>query len=313
LSKPLPRIEVETVWKLLAYFGVPRSIPSEPKSIMRWKVISKLFVTVFHAEQSNDFSSPLPPSDGQMLTCERNIGYLADLLLIGAFDNLQATDTMVTNVIQRSLTIQSDCFLTETGDESSSVNLELDKNILESIWKASHPIRFGLHKGNTPRRPYAVFHSSQFLARGDGNSGLENMVLPSSTILGRCLSLLLIWVKRVPSKKARQCRLLTAISELVKSLLEQAENLESIARGDSFQAIFSTARSNRSPVFLREAASLIWVVYGHFKTGDNELNSLTGAEQYEVCWYIVDFSTTTVRLTRRLRSNNHSGLEHCGK
>jgi hypothetical protein len=288
LSKPLPTIEVETVWKLLAYFGVPRSIPAEPKSIMRWQLISKLFVTVFHTEQSNGFSSPLRPSDGQMLTCERSIGYLADLLFAGALDNLPATDTIVTNVIQRSLTIQSDSFLTETGYESSSLNSELDKNILESIWKASHPIHFGHDKGNTPRRPCLVFNSSQFLARSDGNNGLEDMVLPSSPILGRCLSLLVLWVQRVPSKKARQCRLLTAISELVKSLLGQAERLESISRGDSFQAMFSTAPSNRAPVFLREAASLITVVYSHFKTGEQELNSLPGGEQHEVGWYIID-------------------------
>ena len=241
----------------------------EGKSVARWQLISKLFLSALQTE-SADFQSPsLRVSDSQLSSCHRELGYLVSLLSSGVLDGLPGSDGIVKNLIQRSLNMQYEAYLNESNTEDYTFLCDSKSGkMVGNIWKASHPTHF-------QQDDSAATSSTSLFLTGctEEPSPIQSLVLPASPILRRCTALLYIWTQRVPSKKARQCRLSKAIEDIVRNLLHEAEQAEA-NRGNSFEAMFSTQSIHLPAVFLREAASYIRITSYIFNPPDQTINGL---------------------------------------
>ena len=122
------------------------------------------------------------------------------------------------------------------------------------------------------------------------------------------MALLYSWIQRVPSKKARQCRLSKAIEEIVRNLLDKAEQVEA-NKGNSFEAMFSAQPIHLPAVFLREAASYVRITSYLFSPRDQtndgicKISALTKEELNEVNTY-----TIGTHFVAELFSNNSFSL-----
>ena len=286
LGKPLPRVEVETLWTLLAFFGASKPMQCEGKSVARWQLISKLFLGVLQTESSGSQSPSLRVSDNQISSCQRELSYLVSLLSSGVLDGLPGSDGIVKNLIQKSLNMQYEKYLTEsnTADYAFLCDYKSGK-MVGNIWKASHPTHFQQDK-------YSATTSTSLLLTGytEEPSPIQSLVLPASPMLRRCMALLYSWIQRVPPKKARQCRLSKAIEEIVRNLLDKAEQVEA-NNGNSFEAMFSTQPIHLPVVFLKEAASYVRITSYLFNPRDQtnndicKISALTKEELDEVNTY----------------------------
>jgi hypothetical protein len=276
-DKQLPRCEVEALWKLLAYFGAPKS-SEEGKHFVRWKLISKLLSGGVLAGQSDQSIDRLSPSESQLVSCEREIGYLVSLLSTGSLDSVPGTDSVIINLIRRAITLQVDDYMGNAGSRVACYPAINDKKserkLIGNLWKATHPLRF-MDSTSVRTESCSVFEIWQSFDSIPDSSAIQSLVLPSSLILRRCISLLPAWIQCVPAKKVRQSRLAKSIISLVKSLVDQAAEVEkavsekfvSGASLDSFEVAFSSKPSvesdtdlGRKAVFLRESAAYLKII-----------------------------------------------------
>ena len=227
---------------------------------------------------TNEAITKLPPNESQLLECEKEIGYLTALLERGALDALPGTDSVVFNLILRSLALQSDDY---DGNEESRVacfpsirNMKTEKKRVGYLWKASCPSCFA--SGDAVRiESVSLTDAMKSSADGDNVYRIHDTVLPSSLILERCLRLLLSWVQRVPTKKVRQSRLSKSINTFIKSLLQQSTETEESGKevraptisANSFEAMFSVGpptesgnACDRKGLFLKEASAYFKIV-----------------------------------------------------
>jgi hypothetical protein len=266
------------MWTIFAFVGAAESIADE-KSFTRWQVVSKIFTSgVLVGVSTNEAITKMPPSESQLLECEKEIGYLTALLSKGALDALPGTDSVMFNLILRSLALQSDDY---DGNEESRVacfpsihKMKTEKNRVGYLWKASCPSCFA--SGDAVRiESVSLTDAMKSSVDRDDAFRIHDTVLPSSFILERCLRLLLLWVQRVPTKKVRQSRLSKSINTFINSLLQQSAETEKTGKevsaptisANSFEAMFcvgppteSGKAHDRKGLFLKEASAYFKIV-----------------------------------------------------
>ena len=277
-GKELPRCEVDAMWSFLAYFSCSTQPALEDKGVYRWQLISKLFTRgVLTASPSES----LPPCESQLEVCAVELNNLTSLLLSSSLDNLPGRDSILANLIQRSLFLEADAlFHNEDSRLSaypSSTDEKADRRLAAKLWNricndtnSPTPVRqetFDIGRALTKGGEYTSFMG-------------KPIVLPSSRLTLSCIALVSAWTRQVPLKKARRSRLANALNSLTKSLLEECTRLDaepivgdsSLVEADSFEAAFSsTPFSSSTPVksglgakrkalFLREAVAYLTVV-----------------------------------------------------
>ena len=277
IGKVWPRLEVQTLWGVLAFFGAPKS-PHGAKSFVRWQVIARLFSGgVLAGDASEIGKTELPPSKPQLSACEKEIGYFTNLLSVGTLDSVPNTDGVITKLILRALSLQGDDYL---GNEESRVHSfpklhhgKAGKKLTSRLWRASHPL-FSLGTKEVGPDAFLSIHRSTAGSNRTEGLGIQNILLPSSLLLRRCIDALLTWIQLVPAKKVRQVRLLKSLKTFRASLMEEANrsaipNLGADTAGlsTSFESAFavkppleSGSGWERRSIFFREAAALTRVV-----------------------------------------------------
>jgi hypothetical protein len=266
------------MWTIFAFVGAAESIGDE-KSFTRWQVVSRLFTSgVLVGVSTNEAITELPPSESQLLECEKEIGYLTALLSKGSLDALPGTDSVVFNLMLRSLALQSDDY---DGNEESRVacfpsirKMKTEKKRVGYLWKASYPSCFSSVDA-VRIESVSLTDAMKSSVGKDDAFWIHDTVLPSSLILERCLRLLPLWVQRLPIKKVRQSRLSKSINAFIKSLLQQSTETEKSGHevcaptiaANSFEAMFSVGpptesgkAHDRKGLFLKEAAAYLKIV-----------------------------------------------------
>ena len=271
-------MEVNTLWGILAYLGQAESQPDD-QSNARWQVLSKLFSCGVLAEETREGAAtePLPPSRPQLLACEKEIGFFTNLLATGKLDSLPSSDSVLVNLIRRSLTLQGDAFLSSSESSSDfysmTGNPKSEKKFVTRLWKATHPYF-------STASDFAQTDIVSDIKFNDTKEGetltIKNLLAPSSNILKRCLELLSVWIRCLPDKKARQNRLIKALNVLRKTLIDEAcqrsdggasKEKNTSEKPDSFEAAFAVApnESNKSQSaqmvgFFRESAAWLKII-----------------------------------------------------
>jgi hypothetical protein len=277
-QKELPRCEVNAMWSLLAYLSCSTKPILEEKGVHRWQLISKIFTRSVLAGSPTE---PLPPCESQLEICAGELKYLTSLLLSGALDCLPGRDSILVNLVRRSLLLQGDAFLYDEDSRMAAYpsikDEKAEKKFMVKLWETigDETITVGVAQGRSADFGRAL--SSQKVACSVMG---QPIVLPSSWITRCCLALLSAWTQRVPVKKARLSRLANAVNSLTKSLIEECAELDSEpvstasshVAPDSFEAAFSSSpyssstpvRSGLGPrrkaLFLREAAAYLTIM-----------------------------------------------------
>ena len=261
------------LWTLLTYFGGVES-QSEDKSFIRWQIISKIFTAGVLAGQNPPSIISSLPNESHLIACGKEIGALVSLLAKGALDCLPGVDSLMVNLVRRSLALQTDKYQNCQGNnfdcELSARSKMSYKNTVNYLWKATNPYKIA--GSGFPVFQYEPVSGS--LSQGSSTTHEEicELLLPSSLIVRRCLELLVAWTERIPAKKIRMARLSRSVNLLLKDLTEQASQFEeSILDGETrhdhntaFEIIFSGSEvkatrkaADRRATFLREAAAYL--------------------------------------------------------
>jgi hypothetical protein len=277
-QKELPRCEVNAIWSLLAYLSCSTKPILDEKGVHRWQLISKLFTRSVLAGSPTE---PLPPCESQLDICAGELKHLTSLLLSGALDCLPGRDSILVNLVRRSLLLQGDAFLYDEDSRMASYpsikDEKAEKRFMVKLWEkiGDETITVGVAQGRSAEFGRAL--SSQKVAYSFMG---QPLLLPSSWITRCCLALLSAWTQRVPVKKARLSRLANAVNSLTKSLIAECAQLDSEpvstagshVAPDSFQAAFSSSPyssstpvrsglgSRRKALFLREAAAYLTIM-----------------------------------------------------
>lgn len=271
-------MEVYTLWGLLAYLGQSKSLPAD-QSNARWQVLSKLFSCGVLAGEVREGTATerLPPSRPQLLACEKEIRFFTNLLSTGKLDSLPSSDSVLVNLIRRSLILQGDEYLLNPESSSNlysmAGNPKSEKKFVTRLWKATHPLFFA----SSDLVQADIVSDIKFNdAKGGETLTIKNILAPSSNVLKRCLELLSAWIRCLPDKKARQNRLLKALNVLRKTLVDEAcqrsnsggsKQMNTSEKPDSFEAAFAVtpngsdkSQSEQMVGFSRESAAWLKLI-----------------------------------------------------
>jgi hypothetical protein len=289
-QKEIPRCEVNAMWSLLAYLSCSTKPILEENGVHRWQLISKIFTRSVLAGSPTE---SLPPCESQLEICAGELKHLTSLLLSGALDCLPGRDSILVNLVRRSLLLQGDAFLYDEDSRMAAYpsikDEKAEKKFMVKLWEkiGDETITVGAAQGRS-----ADFGRALSIQKVACSFMGQPLVLPSSWITRCCLALLSAWTQRVPVKKARLSRLANAVHSLTKSLIEECAHLDaepvstasshvgpdsfqaafSSSGPDSFQAAFSSSpyssstpvRSGLGPrrkaLFLREAAAYLTIM-----------------------------------------------------
>jgi hypothetical protein len=243
-----PRIEVDTVWNVLLFFGSATSRNNQTNQT-RWQLITKLFSSSVLAKSTEEPSN-LPPNPLQLRAFESDIHKFVRLIGKGSLDSLPGTDKLVANLIKKGIALQAEDYL---GNEESRFRsfpaLQTDRNttrVVERLWKSTQSLL--MREASSVEDDWQTVYDLNFqpLKQSEGSLKLKNLLLPNSRLLGGCLSLLVAWARRVPKKKVRQMRFLKQLKSLRESLAVQekelAEQFSSKLAADAFANAFTDGR-----------------------------------------------------------------------
>ena len=271
LGRVWPRVEVDALWRILAFVGAATSIPSE-KSISRLQLISKLFSSGVLAVETVGKEEKLPPCEDQLLASQQEILYFSSLLRKGVLDSLPKSDSMLVKLIQHSLQLEVDS-LEGNMHARKSCFPDSDDDILVKktasvFWRATHPLYFDVREENFRCVPLTEFSFGKLHTKNEKT--YKMLLYPSSKSLLSCLSLVIGWVDRVSTKKIRQNRLANSITALQNELLKDPirKSEQPAKKGDiTFEDAFSLhppveigMGSDRATIFRKEAASYIQII-----------------------------------------------------
>ena len=271
LGQVWPRVEVEAVWSVLLYFGASKC-QIDQKNQARWLLITKLFSSSVLARCQDEEDAKLPPNPQHLAAFDFDVKILAQLLEKGTLDELPASDKLVTNLIKRAISLQAEDYLLNEesrfrafpsfGDERSATKFvsRLWENAQETALNDTFSTEYQLQKVHQ-----LDFRRSQ---RHGTMPEMEDLLRPMSPLMASCLSLLIAWAYRVPSKKVRYIRFQKQLKGLRESLIlvekelfdrvEASVSAESDAFGDAFMEMRPAEIGDgmdRASVFLREAAA----------------------------------------------------------
>lgn len=271
MGRVWPRIEVDALWRILAFVSAAPSISTD-KSQFRLQIVSKLFSSGVFAVGRAGTEDMLPPSEDQLLACQQEIQYFSLLIRKGALDSLPKTDSMLVKLIQHSLKLQLDSF--EGNDQArascfpDSSGDVVAKKISNMFWRMTNPQYFHSNKVNFSN---VLITDLSFKQCYDKSNKMYKMLLyPTSKLLLSCLSLIIDWVNHLSLKKIRQNRLANSLKVLQNDLLKEArKSSEKPAKNVdvSFEDAFSVkppievgTGSERARIFKAEAASYIQII-----------------------------------------------------
>ncbi|CAJ1954577.1 unnamed protein product [Cylindrotheca closterium] len=248
LGRVWPRVEIETLWSIFAYLGECSSRVDEG-SVSCWQLLSKLFSSgvLFENDVSNDTApaKSLPPSVEHLNTCEQEIGFFTDLLSKGVMKGVPSSDSMLVNLIRRSLTLEGDSYQRNKYARKKSIpkmsHGKESKRLVARLWKAADPSNF-----LAPDRIRSKNLPSGILSLGKAAEGeaatVKNSLLPTSNMLRRCLELIHVWIKYLPQKKVRRNRFLKAVNTMraaLGSVSCTTPRVVSPVKSNSFEAAFA--------------------------------------------------------------------------
>jgi hypothetical protein len=226
---------------LLAYLSSTTKTTPNGRSINGccWQVISKLFSCGVLAVDSTEVE--LPPCPAQLKACEAELRYFTALLNKGQLDPLPSSDSVLINLIRRSLVLQGDDF--HWNPEGSLFQQSRHKSeikLISRLWKQSHPLYF------TKDLTFSVTTCRGISFRDDSSTGLmsiKNGLLPLSNVSKRSLELLCAWISRLPDKKVRRNRFIKALASLRTTLLSNVVPTQNATNNtvDSFEAAFGAS------------------------------------------------------------------------
>lgn len=244
----LPRCEIEAVWSLFAYFAGTRSLGQHDAG-QRWRLVLALLFSragVFGSEAlrvASDASEPvLAPSRDHLNCCEIEIDYLAAILSVGAMDPLPPTDGLLVKLVENAFALQADEFMYNSRAREllfPPIPTKHDSRSIARLWDETNL--------QTPFAAMSIEEASFSFSEAE-QPGKVASLLPASGILRRCVSLFMLWLQRIPEKKARWSRLNEKILELISKLENKARLIEQkrVATEtdkvrDSFEDAFSTS------------------------------------------------------------------------
>jgi hypothetical protein len=270
LGRVWPRIEVDALWRILAFVGAAPTLSTD-KSVFRLQIVSKLFSSGVLAVATVDKEEKLPPSKDQLLACQQEIRYFSSLIRKGALDSLPKTDSMLVKLMQHTLQLQLESF--EGNDSArascfpSSSDDVVAKKMSPMFWRTTHPLYFKSKKVNCRCVSITDFPFNHFYDKND--KAYKMLLYPTSDLLLSCLSLLTNWVNQISNKKIRQNRLANSLKALQNDLLKKVSKSseQSVKKVDvSFEDAFSVKPSievgigsERATIFKLEAASYIQI------------------------------------------------------
>lgn len=271
LGRVWPRIEVDALWRILAFVGAAPSASTE-KSIFRLQIVSKLFSSGVLAVEADGKNEKSPPREDQLLACQKEILYFSSLLRRGALDSLPKTDSMIVKLIQHSLNLQRDSLEGNSHARAScfpnSSDDGLAKKSSNMFWRISHPLSVKAAEANYRCISITDFSFDQSHINSDKT--YKMLLYPTSRILRSCITLLINWINRVSTKKIRRNRLTNSLKVLQNELVKEANNRvgKPVSKENlTFENAFSVKPPievgvglERASIFKIEAASYLQII-----------------------------------------------------
>ena len=277
-----PRVEIETAWNVLLFFGSAQHEVDQTKQA-RWQLVTKLFSSSVLARSSGE-DLALPPSAALLAAFEFDLDSFGHLVRQGAMDDLPSTDTLLFNLFRKVIVVQADDYI---GNEESRFRSfptfgthRKVKQLLSRLWNTTESL-MNLDPSESRERwldvHETIFHSSSSAIFTQDN----DLLLPTSKLFAACLSLVVAWSGHVPKKKVRQARFLKSLKTLRESLPEIerdviVQNTGVSSNSDPFATAFGEsmpievgAASERVSVFLAEAKCYILILESICSTGES--------------------------------------------
>jgi hypothetical protein len=275
----LPRVEVDALWSILAYFASTDARPSSSscKSDTCWRLASKLLLRgVLFASGAKDNGTLLPPSSSQIDSCKKEISFLESLLRSGSMENLPKNDDSLVEIVTKALALQGDDYMLNEHSRSGARPRFSEPAAMKRVREMWHGIGLSIVPVITSNANPRTGNSKLFEISEETTSMFlgQPSLLPSSPIARQCLSLQFFWILNVPAKKARFNRLLASMRSLVQGLVKDACKIEgatphangSESEHDLFALAFADATKksingpDRKALLLREAAAYHLIV-----------------------------------------------------
>ena len=188
----------------------------------------------------------LSPNPAHLSAFEFDIERLVRLLRKGSLDELPPVDKLVANLAKSLISLQAEDLL---GNEESRFHSfsalgteRATARLLSHLWKSTKSLL--TMEGSMVGQEWQSVCDTDFrAAKSDvATFKLSDLLLPSSRLLGGCLSLLVAWAKRLPKKKVRQGRFLKQLKTLRLSLpaleSELSKHLPRVSAPDDFASAF---------------------------------------------------------------------------
>eukprot|EP00536_Pseudo-nitzschia_multiseries_P004001 jgi/Psemu1/8983/gm1.8983_g len=250
LGRVWPRIEVEALWRILAFTSSAQSTATD-KSIFRLQVISKLFSSGVFATGNVEKEHKLPPTEAHLLACQQEVGYFSALVRKGVLNPLPKSDSMVVKLVQHSLQLQSDSYKDNECARTSCLPDPSDdiaaKKMSPVFWRKTNPLNFAASEAEYCKVSMSDFPFDQF--HKDSNATYKKILYPSSNILLSCLSLVLNWTTHISQKKARQNRLMNSLKALQNDLLKEANELSKQSIGKAHSTFEDSGSAQKGLLF----------------------------------------------------------------
>lgn len=271
LGKVWPRIEIEAMWNLLLFFGTVCS-KNDQTNQNRWQLVSKLFSSSVLAKSSSDDHSAfrLPPNPDLLRAFEADMECLSSLIRKGAMDDLPPTDKLLFSMLKRALSLQAEDYY-GNGESRFRSHPTLGTHrkahrLASRLWKSTQRLMNLDHleiAGNS-----TCVHELVFSPRNQGTAVnyMRDLLLPSSGLLGGCLSLVVRWGGRLPKKKVRQSRFLKGLKALRDSLFTlESEIVEKGTSPTSANDAFTNAFEGTLPHGVETPESRVSLFFAEVK------------------------------------------------
>ena len=273
LGKVWPRVEIETAWNVLLFFGSPQHEIDQTKQA-RWHLVTRLFSSSVLARSSGD-DAALPPSAALLTAFEFDLDSFGHLARKGTLGDLPSTDKLLFNLFRRAIVVQAEDYV---GNEESrfrsfpTFGLHRNhKRFLSRLWNITDSL---MNLDLLESRDRWV-HVHQVMFHSSSSAALthhDDLLLPTSRLFATCLSLVVAWSGHVPKKKVRQGRFLKTLKALRESLPEIehdviVQHTGVSSKSDPFANAFGESRpievgaaGERVSVFITEAKCYLLIL-----------------------------------------------------
>ena len=254
-KKFIPRIEIDALWGLMAWFA--RSCSSNTTLDLRWRFTASLFTfktgSLGQIISGNSDIHFLPPSANQIRCCAEELLKLTLLLESGAMDPLPADDGILVKILEKSVALysqrQSEQMTSQVSNLSNTISRK-DIKIVFKAWQESD-LSHIMGEKNLAEPLSVLFLRDLFELKHPSESSFFSLV-PSSEVLTNVLHLLHKWIIRMPNKKARWSRFGDTLLSYVNRTLKDAGSIAPkivISSDDDIGDVFAQcfSKNNAAP------------------------------------------------------------------